>query len=590
MTLQVWLIFITLAVTLALFIHGRWRYDVVAVLALLIVVFTGLIPIERAFSGFSNPAVITVAAVLVVSRGLQNSGAVDLIGQWLGKIKGGIPIQLLALTAIVTILSAFMNNIGALALMLPVAIKMARDRNLSPSVYLMPIAFASHFGGMITLIGSPSNLLVSAFREQAVGDPFRIFDFTPVGLGIALAGILYISFIGWRLLPTRKGVDSTEDLFEVGKYFTEVQLKESSKLVGMPLKQISAEVEVNLNVVAIIRVGKRIISPPPDFEFLGDDIVIMHIDTENLDKLLAINGIGLVGSKPIQREDLVSDDVELVEVVITDNSMMINETAYSLNLRHRYGVNLLAVSRQGTYLRARLDRIRLRSGDVLLLQCNPNRIRDVMANLGCLPLAGRNLRIGQPRSVVLSVAIFLTALILSALDVIPVQIAFVATAFLMVICNQISLKQIYTSIDWPIILLLGAMLPVGEALETTGGAQVIANLLLAFAQHLSPVIMIVVILVVMSISDVMNNAAAAVLIAPIAISIAEGMGVSVDPFLMAIVIGGSSAYITPIGHQSNTLVMGPGGYKFKDYARMGIFMEIINIAVGLPLILIFWPF
>jgi di/tricarboxylate transporter len=590
MTLQIWLIFATLAVTLALFIWGRWRYDIVAVLALLIVVFTGLVPIDRAFNGFSNPAVITVAAVLVVSRGLQNSGVVDLIGQWLGKIKGGIPIQLLALTGILTILSAFMNNIGALALMLPVAIKMARDRNVSPSVYLMPIAFASHFGGMITLIGTPSNLLISAFREQAVQEPFSMFSFTPVGLGIALAGILYLSFVGWRLLPTRKGHDSSEDLFEVEKYFTEVQLNENSKLVGMQLKKIPSEVEVNLNIVAVVRESKRIVSPPTDFELLSDDILIMHIDTENLDKLLALNGIDLVGSKPIQREDLESDDVELVEVVINDNSMMINETAFSLNLRHRFGVNLLAVSRQGTYLRARLDRIRLKSGDVLLLQCNPNRLRDVMANLGCLPLAARNLRIGEPRSVVLSVAIFAMALILSALGIIPVQIAFVATAFLMVVFRQISLKQIYTSIDWPIILLLGAMLPVGEALETTGGAKLIADLLLAVAQHLSPVFMIVVILVVMSISDVMNNAAAAVLIAPIAISIAEGMGVSVDPFLMAIVIGGSSAYITPIGHQSNTLVMGPGGYKFRDYWRMGIFMEFINIAVGLPLILIFWPF
>lgn len=590
MTLQIWLIFGTILVSLGLFIWGRWRYDLVAVFALLIVVFTGLLPIDRAFIGFSNPAVITVAAVLIVSRGLQNSGVVDIIGEWLGKVKGGLSVQLLLLCGILTLLSAFMNNVGALALMLPVTINLAHKKRISPSLYLMPIAFASHFGGIITLIGAPSNLIVSTFREQALNEPFRIFDFAPVGLGIALAGILFTAFIGWRLLPDRKGKDDNQDLFQVTEYFTEVKLNEDSKFVDIRLREVKAKFSVDLIVVAIIRSGKKFFSPTLDFLFKADDIVILNIDTENLENLLAVDGIELVGSQPIQREDLESSEMELVEAVITANSMMVNETAFSLNLRRRYGVNLLAVSRKGKHLRSRLDRIRFRFGDVLLLQCAPNRIRDVMANLGCLPLAQRNLRIGQPRRVILSVAIFLTALVLTAMGILPVQIAFVATAFVMILTKLVSLKQIYTSIDWPIIVLLGAMIPVVEALETTGGAQLVADGLLSFSQTLSPIIMLVVIMVVMSLSDVLNNAAAAILIAPIAINIAQGMGVSPDPFLMAIVIGGSSAFTTPIGHQSNTLVMGPGGYQFGDYWRMGIYLEIINIVVGLPLILLFWPF
>lgn len=590
MTAQIWLIFAVLVVTLGLFVWDRWRYDVVAILALLIVVFTGLVPIEEAFSGFANPAVITVAAVLVVSRGLQNSGVVDLIGQWLGKIKGGISVQLLALAGIVTLLSAFMNNVGALALLLPVAINMARKKGISPSVFLMPIAFAAHFGGMITLIGTPSNLLISNFRADAVGEAFQMFDFAPVGLGVALSGLLFIAFIGWRLIPTRKGDESGQDLFNVEKYFTEIRLTESSRLVGHQLKEIKGIVEVDLVIVAIIRDGKRMVRLKPDFTFAQDDILIMQIDTENLERLLGANGIELVGSEPITREDLESKEIVLVEAVITANSMMVKETAFSLDLRRRYGVNLLAISRQGTHLMTRLDRLKLRAGDVLLLQCAPNRIKDVMALLGCLPLAERDLRIGQPRRTVLAVVIFLSALILSATGVIPVQISFLATAFLMVVTKLVSLKQVYSSIDWPIILLIGAMIPVGEALETSGGSQLIANMLLSFSQNVSPGWMLVIIMVFMSVSDVVNNAAAAVLIAPIAINIAQGMGVSPDPFLMAIVLGGSSAFMTPIGHQSNTLVMGPGGYKFNDYWRMGIFLEIINIAVGVPLILLFWPF
>ena len=590
MTAQIWLVFAVLAVTLGLFVWDRWRYDVVAILALLIVVFPGLVPIEDAFSGFANPAVITVAAVLVVSRGLQNSGVVDLIGQWLGKIKGGISIQLLALAGIVTLLSAFMNNVGALALLLPVAINMARKKGISPSVFLMPIAFAAHFGGMITLIGTPSNLLISNFRADAVGEAFQMFDFAPVGLGVALSGLLFIAFIGWRLIPTRKGDESGQDLFNVEKYFTEIRLTESSRLVGHQLKEIKGIVEVDLVIVAIIRDGKRMVRLKPDFTFAQDDILIMQIDTENLERLLGANGIELVGSEPITREDLESKEIVLVEAVITANAMMVKETAFSLDLRRRYGVNLLAISRQGTHLMTRLDRLKLRAGDVLLLQCAPNRIKDVMALLGCLPLAERDLRIGQPRRTVLAVVIFLSALILSATGVIPVQISFLATAFLMVVTKLVSLKQVYSSIDWPIILLIGAMIPVGEALETSGGSQLIANTLLSFSQNVSPGWMLVIIMVFMSVSDVVNNAAAAVLIAPIAISIAQGMGVSPDPFLMAIVLGGSSAFMTPIGHQSNTLVMGPGGYKFNDYWRMGIFLEIINIAVGVPLILLFWPF
>ncbi len=590
MTIQQGIIFATLLLTLTLFVTGRWRYDVVALLALLIVTLTGLIPAGRAFTGFSNPAVITVAAVLVISRGLQNSGIVDLIGERLLRLKGGVTVQLAALAGIVTALSAFMNNIGALALMMPVAIQVARKKSIPPSAFLMPLAFASLLGGMTTLIGTPPNIIVASFRAQTGGAPFAMFDFTPVGLGVALAGLLFIVLIGWRLLPRRRGQAAAVDLFEIEKYITEVRLPEDSKLVGKRLPEINAFVENGINILGLVRDGVRRMSPSPRTVFAADDILILQIDAEDLENLVAKARLELVGSKRIVSDDLQSDEVTLLEAVITANSPLVGETAYSLDLRRKHGVNLLAIARQGHRLRARLDRIRMRPGDVLLLQCHAQTARDILTTLGCLPLAQRELRIGQPQQLVPPLAIFGAALLLSAVGLIPVQIAFVAAVVIMIMAGFVSLREAYDSIDWPIIILLGAMIPVGEALETTGGAQLIADGLLRLSGQLpASTVLIIVLVFTMFLSDLVNNAAAVVLTAPIGISVAQGLGVSADPFLMAIAIGASCAFLTPIGHQSNTLVMGPGGYKFGDYWRMGLPLEVIIVVVAAPLILLFWP-
>ncbi len=590
MSIQQGIIFATLLLTLTLFVTGRWRYDVVALLALLIVTLTGLIPAGRAFTGFSNPAVITVAAVLVISRGLQNSGIVDLIGERLLRLKGGVTVQLAALAGIVTALSAFMNNIGALALVMPVAIQVARRKNIPPSTFLMPLAFASLLGGMTTLIGTPPNIIAASFRAQTGAAPFAMFDFSPVCLGVALAGLLFIVLIGWRLIPRRRGQAAADDLFEIEKYITEVRLPEDAKLVGKRLPEIHTFVENGINILGLVRDGVRRMSPSPRTVFAAGDILILQIDTQDLENLVAKARLELVGSKRIVSEDLQTDEVTLLEAVITANSPLVGETAYSLDLRRKHGVNLLAIARQGHRLRARLDRIRMRPGDVLLLQCHAQTARDILATLGCLPLAQRDLRIGQPQQLILPLAIFAAALLLSAVGLIPVQIAFVAAVVIMVMAGFVSLREAYDSIDWPIIILLGAMIPVGEALETTGGAQLIADGLLHLSDQLpASTVLIIVLVFTMFLSDLVNNAAAVVLTAPIGISVAQGLGVSADPFLMAIAIGASCAFLTPIGHQSNTLVMGPGGYKFGDYWRMGLPLEVIIVVVAVPLILLFWP-
>ncbi len=589
MSIQQAVIFATLLLTLVLFVAGRWRYDVVALLALMIVTLTGLVPPERAFSGFGNPAVITVAAVLVLSRALQNSGIVDLIGERLLQLRGGVTVQLAALTGIVAALSAFMNNIGALALMMPVALQVARRRELPASVFLMPLAFASLLGGMTTLIGTPPNIIAASFRAQAGAPPFAMFDFTPVGLGVALAGLLFISIVGWRLIPRRRGQTSA-DLFEVEKYITEVRLPEDSRLVGKRLPQINAFVENGVNILGLVRDGVRRMAPSPKTIFTAGDILILQIDAAALESLVAKARLELVGSERIVREDLQSDEITLLEAVVMPDSLLAGETAFSLDLRRQHGINLLAIARGGSRLRARLDRIRLRPGDVLLLQCHAQTARDILATLGCLPLAQRELRIGQPQRLIPPIAIFAAALLLAAVGLVPVQIAFVAAVVIMVMGGFVSLREAYDSIDWPIIILLGAMIPVGEALETTGAAQLIAGTLLQLGDRVSPAAMLIIVLVfTMFLSDIINNAAAVVLTAPIAISVAQGLGASTDPFLIAVAIGASCAFLTPIGHQSNTLVMGPGGYKFGDYWRMGLFLEVIVVLVAVPLIMIFWP-
>jgi di/tricarboxylate transporter len=591
MTPQIAAIYIIIIISLILFALNRWRYDVISLLVLIVIVLFGLIPAENAFLGFSNSAVVTVAAVLVLTRGLQNSGLVGMIGEQLIKLKGGIMVQLAVLTSIVTFLSAIMNNVGAVALLMPVALHIARKKEIPVSLLLMPMAFAAHFGGMSTLIGTPTNLITSSFREEAIGIPYQMFDFSLLGIGLSIASILVIVFVGWRLIPIRKGQKSARDLFDIEEYITEVLLPDSSPLVGLSLRDIGRFSENNVYVLSVVRDGKRRVALPPDTRFEANDILLIRSDTEHLESLLNKTGLELVGSRKIEQDDLETTDMTVMEVVIKSNSMLENNSAFSLDLRQRYGVNLLAVSRQGSFLRTRLDRIRLRTGDVLLLQGHPQTLRESLQVLGCLPLAERGLRFGQPKRLIFTLAVFISVLLLAGFEIMAVSIAFALGVVVMVMTKLVSLKEAYESVDWPLLVLIGTQIPIGEALESTGGAQLIADFVLRAQNWLPPLWMLVLVFVVtMGLSDIVKNAAAVVLMAPIAISLAQGLGVSIDPFLMAIIVGSSSAFLTPFGHQSNVLVMGPGGYKFGDYWRLGLLLEVVVLLVGIPLILMLFPF
>ncbi|MDQ3459802.1 MAG: SLC13 family permease [Deinococcota bacterium] len=590
MTVEQIIVFATLLGALLLFIWGRWRYDVVALAALLVVTTTGIVDGERAFMGFSHPAVITVAAVLVLSRGLMNAGLVDVIAKQMARVGDRPSLQIGALTGFVAACSSIMNNVGALAIMMPVAIKVARTSGNSPSLLLMPLAFGSLLGGLITLIGTPPNIIIATLRTQAGGERFGMFDFAPVGLAVTAAGILFIMLVGWRLLPQRQGQASQGAMFRIEDYITEVRVPAESELAGRALYDIKAFGEANVVVVGLVR-GEQRYAAPSRFEVLRPrDVLILEADPDGLEAIVAATGLELVGSKNVRPSDLSSERISLIEAVVSPGAIMENRTVRSLNLRWRYGINLLAVARRGERLKQRLDKVRFRAGDVLLLQAGSETVGESLANLGCLPLAERGLRLGQKRRLIPAALIFGGAITAAMTGVMAIQVSFVLGALLMVLVGLLTLREAYGALDLPILVLLGAMIPVGEALETSGGAELIASSFLSLAGQMSPVLTLTALLVfTMLLSNIINNAAAAVLMAPIAISLARSLGVSVDPLLMGVAIGASAAFMTPIGHQSNTLVMGPGGYRFGDYWRMGLPVSLLVTAVAVPVILMVWP-
>lgn len=582
-----------LVAALGLFVWGRWRYDVVAVMALLVLVFAGVVEGERAFSGFGHPAVITVAAVLVISRGLRNSGVVDMISEMLSLAGKRWALHNGMLMGSVAVASMFMNNVGALALMMPVTLESAEKQKRSPATLLMPLSFAAILGGMVTMIGTPPNIIIASIRGDTglLAEPFALFDFAPVGLVVAGLGVVFVTTVGWRLIPKeRVGQASPQKLFRIDEYITEVLIAKDSEWVGRSIDELERYKDTEIVVVGLIRNKKRRLAPSRVTRLLGEDIVILRADPADLPKLLDSSGLSLVSGFEAKTETLRSDKVDVIEAVVPPDSPLVGRTLRSVHLRSEGGVNLVAMARQGVAIRERLRKVRFRSGDVLLLQGEAPQLAEIAAAEGLLPLAARHLRIGKRRRPLIAVGLFAVALFAAAMGWLPAAIALIAVVLAYVLLDHVSLRNVYHFVDWPIIVLLATMIPVGEALQKTGGTDLLAGSLVTLSGWLPPWALLAVLMVVtMTLSDVINNAATAVIMAPIGVSIANQMQWSADPFLMAVAVGASCAFLTPIGHQCNTLIMGPGGYRFGDYWRMGLPLEILILVVSVPLILVVWP-
>ncbi len=585
-----WMVFGTLGLALVLFAWGKIRHDFVALISLFLLIIAGIVDPDQAFKGFGHPAVITVAAVLIIGKALEFSGLIDLLGKWVMKIGDSLLLQIVVLSVLVAVASAFMNNVGALAIMMPIAIHMARKSGNPPSYILMPIAFASLLGGMTTLIGTPPNIIIATFRADELGEPFGMFDFSPVGSVLTIAGIAFITLIGWRFLPKRAAKKSEKELFDIDDYITEVEIPKDSKMAGKTIAELLEKTDADVQILGLVRQKKRLHAPGNEEVLLEKDIIIIESDADDLEVFLKDTELKLVGDKKFRKDAEGSDKIAIMEAIVMADSGLIGRTTAELQMRSRYGINLLALARREQRTHRRLDHVIFRSGDVLLFQGREHILNETITSMGCLPLAQRGLRLGYKTKIPLALAIFGASIVLVVAGLLPVQVAFSIAALTMVLSGVLPLKEVYTSVNWPVIVLLGAMIPVGTALETTGGAALIAGKILDLGQSIPAWAILTIILVVtMFLSDVINNAATVVLMAPIAIGVANGIGASIDPFLMAVAVGGSCAFLTPIGHQSNTLVMGPGGYKFTDYWRMGLPLEVIIVALGIPAIMYFWP-
>jgi di/tricarboxylate transporter len=637
MNLDQALIFGILAATIGLFLWGRLRHDIIALAALLACVMLGLTPSTEAFDGFAQPAVITVAAVLILGYGLQSTGAVEYLAQKILPRDSGPLLSIGALTLLGATLSGFMNNVGAMALLMPIAMQIAKRQGLAPGKVLMPLAFGTILGGMTTLIGTPPNLIVADFRRVEMGTSFTMFDFTPVGLSVALAGVIFVVIFGRWLVPHREKHDGEN--FDTGTYLTEVRIGEEAKLVGLRLREVEELLDKeDAQVAGLVRNDFRVVSPLPSDILRAGDILVIVAEPNALGATLTTLGLKLEEAvdtreekdgesdedkehtseaaqhaeahstieattelTPAEAESSKSDeddktkkkrddDITLQELVVQGNSLLLERSATDLQIRSRFGINLLAISRQGHRSIRRLRWTPLGAGDVLLMQGRPEAISMFASEYRCIPLAQRSILIPDQKKAFTAVAIMAAVVLLAATGILPAALAFTLGVLGYMLTKVIPLRRIYDAVDWPIIVLLGALMPLAGAMAETGAADLLARTLLEQVAQGNAIVGLTLILVItMMLSDFMNNAATAAVMCPIALSIAQLLGVNADSYLMAVAIGASCAFLTPIGHQNNTLILGPGGFHFSDYWKLGLPVELVVIAVSIPLLLWIWP-
>lgn len=635
MTQDQFLVLAILVLSMGMFIWGRWRHDMVAGAALLACVLTGLVSADQAFTGFGHPAVVTVACVLVLSAGLQQTGAIDVLTRRVLPASAGPTLSIFALTLLAALLSGFMNNVGALALLMPIAIQIALRLEIPTGRVLMPLAFGSILGGMTTLIGTPPNLIVSGYRaEQGMGH-FAMFDFAPVGISVTVIGVLFIGLLGWRMVPARRQADAGS--FDTGTYLTEVRVVSGSKAIDKTLREVEVILEKSdAQIVGLVRSDVRVMAPYSRRLLRENDILVIEAEPESLGSALSSLGFKLEEEVRAAEETAVAaevpesdenqddtdtaasntadsekaeqkssdktdkaekkaarekqDDLVIQELVVMPGSALYGRTATDIELRTRYGINLLAISRQGRRSIKRLRSTPVQPGDVLLMQGLPESVSGFASDYNCVPLAERDIRVPVKGRALVAVAIFLVAILLTAFAVLPVAVAFASAVLAYMALRIVPPRSVYQAIDWPVIVLLGALLPVANAMAETGTADLLATFLLDWLAQGNPVIALVLVLVVtMTLSDFMNNAATAAVMCPLALSISQQLGVNADSFFMAVAIGASCAFLTPIGHQNNTLILGPGGLKFGDYWRLGLPIEILVVAVSVPVLLVVWP-
>ena len=590
MTLPQALTFGIVGVMMALFVWGRIRYDVVALLALVTAVFVGIVPAKEAFAGFSDDVVIIVAAALVVSAAIARSGITEAAIRPLAPYLKTTRSQVFVLVLAVIVFSTFIKNVGALAILLPVALQFAKRSGTSPAQLLMPLSFGSLIGGLITLVGTSPNVIVSRVREELVGQPFQMFDYAPVGLGISAVGLLYLTF-AYRILPKdrRAGV-SIDAAINIENYVVEACTPKSSPLVDKTASDVEALGEGEVKLTTIVRERFRRYKPSPELKIRAGDVLLLEGDPAALERVVARGGLEIGGKAANEGKAPDEETVGVVEGVVTADSPLVSANLIELDVRKRYDANVLAISRSGERITQRLRSVRFQAGDVIVLQGRLDMMPDTLQQLGVLPLAERDVALGRGRRRWIPLAILVSAIGAVAFNVLPIAVAFFAAAVALVLSKSLTLKEAYESVEWPILILLGALIPVSEAVRTTGATDLIAGWLHVAAGALPPMAAMGLMLVAaMAVTPFLNNAATVLMVAPIAAGLATRLGLNPDPFLMAVAVGAACDFLTPFGHQCNTLVMGPGGYRFSDYWKLGLPLSIFIVVAGVPLIAAVWP-
>ncbi len=584
------ILFALFGTVFALLLWGRFRYDLVAFSALMAGVVLGVVDPDAAFSGFGHPATLVVALVLVVSAGLVRSGAVFLITRTLVDAGRSLGAHIAIMGGIGGVLSAFMNNVAALALLMPVDIATARKAGRSPSLSLIPLSFCTILGGMVTLIGTPPNIIIATIREDALGAPFRMFDFAPVGGVAAAVGLLFVALVGWRLIPQRDSGVGQDRLKELSPYIAELRIPDSSKLVGQRLRDLdSAAAAADVGLLGLLRDGKRRFGTGRNLVLKAGDVLVLEAHPDALDEFRVATALEAAAASDAAA-DAIGDGVSLIEMVVPETARIVGKTTQSIGLSWRKRTTIMGIARRGKRMTQRLRQTVVEPGDILLLLVPADRAEEVVDWLGGLPLADRGLAVTQDTKTWAAIGLFVAAVIAASLGWLYLPIALGIVAIGYVLLKVLPLSEIYSHIEWPVVVLLGSMIPLGAALEASGGTDLIAGALLSLTDGLPAwAILTVLMVVTMTLSDILNNTATAIVAAPVGIQMANGLGTSPDPFLMAVAVAASAAFLTPIGHKNNTLILGPGGYGFGDYWRMGLPLEILIIAVSIPTILVVWP-
>lgn len=593
MTTQQTLLFSLLFFVLAALLWGKYRHDLVAAIGLFVGVIIGVIPEKQAFAGLSHPAVVIVAFALIASRAIENSGALTLFVRPLLRRRSSVASHIVITGGFAAVMSAFINNVAALAILMPIDIDTAKKAQRSPGLTLMPLSFATILGGVVTLIGTPPNIIASEFRADRLGRPYEMFDFTPVGLVVAAVGLIYVALVGWRLVPRRAQADTLKPTVE--QYAGEVLVSESSGVAGKVLAELDPQAEANDVVTfGVVRNGKRFPGNARFIPLAVGDVLLVEGTADGLAAF--VRDLRL---QPAERSsdrrtgaevELKNQDFALIQAVVRSESALAGRSAASIQLRSRYQTTLLGVSRGPDSIRQDLKSRQLEPGDMLLLAGSSAALSSATAVLRLMPVSQIDMSPVAAWRVATAIIPFLLAIAAATAGILSFTIGLAITVIVYGISGLIPARDFYSQIDWPAIVMLACLLPLGIAFDQVGGTGLVATAVLWLTQDQSPVVALIALMVItMTLSDVLNSVATIVIAGPLAITLALKLGVNPDTFLMGATIAASCSFLTPIGHKNNTLILGPGGYRFSDYWRVGLPLELLVLLVGVPTLLTVWP-